>query len=107
MSEVVALTEKLYEDVERERARVRELEAENQRLQEQLQETEDQLAVVSQDVSELMGQLKQYQQYQEMFPCSVCGKPMEWQPNDNLGQALKAFIKEKRWGHGPCINSRK
>jgi predicted nuclease with TOPRIM domain len=99
MSEVTSLMEKLYEDAERERARVRELEAENQRLQEQLQEAEDQLAGVSKEVSELMGQLKQYQ---EMFPCSVCGKPMEWQPNGNLGQALKAFA--VKWRHLTCVN---
>lgn len=45
--------------------------------------------------------------YQEMFPCSVCGKPMRWSPDDNLGQALKAFVREKGWGHAPCVNPQK
>ena len=52
-------------------------------------------------IQELEAQLKAYR---EMFPCSVCGKPMDWEPNDNLGQALKAFVRDRKWGHGDCIN---
>lgn len=50
---------------------------------------------------------RRLQEYQTMFSCCICGKPMDWSPNDNLGQALKAFVKEKRWGHGACIDQRK
>lgn len=44
--------------------------------------------------------------YREMFPCIVCGKPMNWEPNDNLGQALKKFVKEGRWGHSDCVRAK-
>jgi hypothetical protein len=55
-------------------------------------------------IQKLEAQLKAYR---EMFPCSVCGKPMEWEPNDPLGQALEAFVREGRWGHGNCVNRTK
>jgi hypothetical protein len=55
-------------------------------------------------IQKLEAQLKAYR---EMFPCSVCGKPMEWEPKDPLGQALEAFVREGRWGHGNCVNRTK
>lgn len=48
-----------------------------------------------------------YEAFKAMFPCKVCGKPMSWEPGDNLGQALKKYVAEHGWGHTSCINQKK
>ncbi len=52
----------------------------------------------------LVGIEEELRAYKEMFPCAACGKPLSWMPDDNLGQALKAFVRERRWSHSSCIN---
>ncbi len=100
----MSLGEALYKEIEQLRARVLELERERDSLKERLQIAEEHLEVIAEDLNEATSKLHQYL---EMFSCVVCGKPMSWEPNDNLGQALKAFVKEKRYGHSACVNQRK
>ncbi len=82
-------------------------EAYGEHILEDLDSDEEVLGAIGNLCAMIEARDKVIASYREMFPCVVCGKPMNWEPNDNLGQALKAFVKEKRWGHSSCVNPQK
>lgn len=82
-------------------------EAYGEHILEDMQDDEDILNAVKNLCSIIEARDNELARYREMFPCVVCGKPMSWEPNDPLGQALKKFVSEGRWGHGKCVTPRK
>jgi len=122
----MSLIDELHADLERERAKNRELqerlagfEALEQELRGYINSVEgdgaweslggwdvlpDLIRRLWEHCEELERSLKSYR---EMFPCPVCGKPMEWHPDDNLGKALKEYINAKGWRHTACNSQQK
>lgn len=105
LDQIVAERDALREELNRIRQELRELVAEayGDELLEDLSNDRDVLNAIWNLIDIIAGRDDTIKAYNEMFPCSICGKPMGWEPNDNLGQALKAFVREHGWGHGSCV----
>lgn len=98
------------------RRELREIVAEayGEHILEDMQDDEDVIAAIenlnyiidAQD-KEIARHEGELDRYKKMFPCCVCGKPMEWKPDDPLGQTLQKFVREGRWGHTSCVNTPK
>ena len=50
-----------------------------------------------------------YSRARELFRiwyyCSVCGKEVNVDPNDNAHKAMRGYMKEHGWGHASCIKA--
>jgi hypothetical protein len=105
----MSVMEKLYADLERERARsaildrfiADSIEAFPGMTQHGVERSLRNGELVG-FIRELLGALRELERIYALTPCSRCGEPIEWKAEDPLGKYIQEIYNQRPWAHREC-----